>query len=349
MKEIVRVGLSGLGRYSVAIANAVAKSKKVKLVACYSPTQERRTAAAEKFGCAAAASYEDMVKRDDVDAVLLVSPNAVHRAQAQFAAAHGKHVFVEKPIANTIEDGRSMIAACTAAGVVLLVGQLQRRFAANRKVKELMTSGAIGKPVMVEANNSSGQGFTLTPADFRWRDDDSGCPAGPLMTMGVHQADTFNYLFGPVKTVFSLFKKLYISAPVPDVTATVLEFESGLLGYLGSSYVSPRTNWMRVYGTDANVFHTLTGADPRFDAERKPSTDQSVRLEIFEKGKDGPQEIPLPTSDPVLEEIDEFADCILTGRPPETDGPAALKALALIRAAIESQRTGRPVDVNTVL
>ena len=93
----------------------------------------------------------------------------------------------------------------------------------------------------------------------------------------------------------------------------------------------------------------LTGADPRFDVERKPSTDQSVRLEIFEKGKDGPQEIPLPASDPVLEEIDEFADCILTGRPPETDGPAALKALALIRAAIESQRTGRPVDVNTVL
>jgi predicted dehydrogenase len=102
---------------------------------------------------------------------------------------------------------------------------------------------------------------------------------------------------------------------------------------------------MYIYGTEANLLRTVARVDRRFDVERKQSVDQSTRLELFEKGKNQPQEIPLPIGDPILEQIDEFADCILTGKKPETDGPSSLKALALIRAAIESAKTGKTVDV----
>jgi len=229
--------------------------------------------------------------------------------------------------------------------VTLLIGHVHRRHAANRKVKGLIDDGAIGKPIMVEANLSSGQGWDLTPGEFRWRGDDSGCPGGALMTIGSHQADTLNYIFGPIKSVFAFFNRLYIPAPVEDVTTTIFRFESGILGYLGCNFASPRTNWMRVYGTEANLLRTVARVDRRFDAEREQGPDQSTRLELFEKGNTEPKEVPLIIGDPLLEEIDEFADCILTGRRPETDGASSLKALALIRAAIESARTGRPVDV----
>lgn len=103
---------------------------------------------------------------------------------------------------------------------------------------------------------------------------------------------------------------------------------------------------MYVYGTEANLVRTVARVDRRFDAERKQGPDQSTRLELFGKGETEPTPVPLTIGDPLLEEIDEFADCILTGRKPETDGRSSLKALALIRAAIESARTGRPVDVD---
>jgi predicted dehydrogenase len=344
-KGAVRVGMSGLGSFSVVIANTIGRSRKVELVTCFDVAPERRKATRERYGCQEEKSFEDMVRRDDLDGILLVTPNALHRKQTELAARHGKHVYVEKPIANTLEDGRWMIEACEQAGVTLLIGHVHRRYAANRQAKELIDAGVLGKLVMVEANLSSGQGWDLTPGEFRWRSDDSGCPGGALMTIGVHQADTFNYLFGPIKRVSAFFKRLHIPAPVEDVTTTILEFESGILGYLGCSFASPRTNWMHVYGTEANLLRTVARVDRRFDAERTQGPDQSTRLELFEKGKTEPKAVALRIGDPLLEEIDEFADCILTGRRPETDGRSSLKALALIRAAIESARSGRPVDV----
>ncbi len=143
-RETVHLGLSGLGSFSVVIANTIRRSQKVKLVTCFDVVPERRNAISERYGCAQEKSFEDMVKRDDLDGVLLVTPNALHREQTELAAQHGKHVYVEKPIANTLEDGRKMIEACEKAGGVLLVGHVHRRHAANRKVKELIESGAIG-------------------------------------------------------------------------------------------------------------------------------------------------------------------------------------------------------------
>jgi predicted dehydrogenase len=225
---------------------------------------------------------------------------------------------------------------------------VNRRHSANRKTKELIDSGVIGDVVMVEANQSSGEGWDLTPDDFRWYGDDTGCPAGSLMTMGIHQADTLTYLLGPVTSVFSVFRKRHIPAPVDDVTCTLVEFESGVIGYLGSNFASPKTNWLRVYGTEGNIVRTVSSVDKRFDIERSRPIHQNTRLELVRKGRAEPEEVSFATSDPILEELDEFADCVRTGRAPETDGTTGLAALALIRAAIESAKTGKRINTADV-
>ena len=217
----VRIGISGLGWFVPVLANAIQKSGKTELVTCFTRTPQKRTAFSQRYACDQDESFEAMVRRDDVDAVVLVTPNAVHREQAELAARHGKHVFVEKPIANTLEDGRRMIEACRQAGVVLMVAHVARRHAGNRMAKKLLESGALGKPMMVEANVSSDQGVGLVPEEFRWRADDLGCPAGPLMTMGVHHADTLNYLFGPVKSVFSSTERLRSGAALRSASTHV--------------------------------------------------------------------------------------------------------------------------------
>jgi predicted dehydrogenase len=346
-EEKVGVALIGVGSWSGVIANAVQRSKKVKMVTCYTRKPEKREAFSKKYGCDQEKSFGDVLKRDDVEGILLTTPNAIHAEHAVLAAQHGKHVFVDKPIANTLADGKKMVEACQKAGVVLLVGQDMRRLSGFRKVKELINKGTIGKPVMVESNFSARLGFELTPDKWRWYGDDSGCPAGALMTMGVHHADTLNYYFGPIKKVFAFFNKLYIPADVEDVTMTTFQFESGVLGYLGSTYASLRANWIYVYGTDAQLFCTLSLPNVPFDEYLQiwSVVDKYTLLQLFEKTKDKPETIPLPVGDPILEEIDEFADCIRTGKKPETDGQGALVALALIRAAIDSARTGKPVDL----
>jgi len=233
-QDKVGMALIGIGGWGGIIGSAVQRSKKAKLVTCYARTPEKRQAFGQKYGCDQEKSFEDVLKRDDVEGLLLVTPNAVHAEHAVLAAQHGKHVYVDKPIANTLADGKKMIEACKKAGVVLLVGHDIRRVSGFRKAKELIDQGAIGKPVMVESNFSGRLGFELTPDKWRWRGDDSGCPAGALMTMGVHHADTLNHYFGPIKKVFAFFNKLYTPADVEDVTMTTFQFESGALGYIGS-------------------------------------------------------------------------------------------------------------------
>ncbi|MBW1863950.1 MAG: Gfo/Idh/MocA family oxidoreductase [Deltaproteobacteria bacterium] len=345
--RIVGLAQIGLGAWSSAIADAVGRSGNAKLVTCYTRTTEKRKAFSEKYGCDHENSYEDVLKRTDVGGVLLTSPNAVHAEQAILAAQNGKHVFVDKPLANTMEQGKAIVDACKKSGVILMVGHHMRRFSGFRKMKELIDAGTIGDPIQVEANFSHNMGLTLKPGDFRWRGDDSGCPAGALMTMGIHHADTLNYLFGPIKSVFSFFNKLYVTADVEDVTTTIFQFESGILGYLGSNYASPKALWMYVYGTRANLLCTVTLPELPF-AEyllHLPFVDRDTQLQIFEKGKTGSKNVPLSEGDPILDEMDDFADCIRSGRQPETDGKGGLAALALIRATIESARTGKQAEI----
>ncbi len=343
-KNIVRIGISGLGAFSSIIANAIEKSDKAEIVTCFNRTSAKREKFSVRYRCGQDSSFEEMVCRADVDAVVLATPNAVHREQAQLAALHGKHVFVEKPIANTLDDGLAMVTACRDADVVLMVGHIARRYAGNRMAKKLLDDGKLGEPMMVETNLSSDQGMALKPDGFRWRGDDLGSPGGPLMTMGVHHADTLNYLFGQVESVFSMFSHLQIAAPIPDVTTTVLQFETGMLGYIGSTFASPRTNWMQIYGTAANLIRRSAAIDFKVAAGRRRTIDENTQLELVEN-ETGIRPIEFPIGDPMLEQIDEFADCISQNTKPETDGESSLRALAVIRAAIESATNRRPVKV----
>ncbi len=340
--DLVKVGFLGFGRMGITHYSILNTHPRVHIVGVCDQSTTMLNIMKKYLNVATYSDYRKMLDDVELDCVVISTPGDSHFALIQEAIGRNLHVFVEKPIANTLADGKKMIEACQKSGVVLMVGHYMRRRAGNRKAKELIDGGAIGKPIMVEANISSGRGWGLTPDQFRWRGDDTGCPGGVLMTMGIHYVDTLNYLFGPIKTVSAYLNKLYIPADVEDVTTTIFQFESGILGYIGANYASPRTIWMHIYGTEANLLWTVSQPEFAFDEYHKTASDadQYTRMLLFEKGKEG-RDIPLTPRDPILEEIDEFAHCVRTGAKPETDGQSSLAALALIRAAIESARTGK--------
>lgn len=329
MKKPVKVGLVGLDGWSRSIVKAVEKSKKLELISCFSRTEEKREKFAQEHKCRSVRSYEEMVKDKDIEGVLLITPNYTHAEQAVLAARHGKNVFVDKPIANTIENAKKVIRACRENKVILSVGHNSRRMAEVREMKSLVARGALGKILSAEANYSHSGGLSLTSQQWRW--DENECPALPLMQLGIHHIDNLVYLLGSVRRVFSFMRRVYFSAPNKDTTMTLMEFSRGTVGYLGSNYISPYVYYLNLHGTKANLFFNL-----------------GEGLYIQKSGATRREKIEVREVDTVLEELEEFADCIRENEKPEVGGEEALQSLAIVEAAIRCSKTGKPVDIEEI-
>ena len=334
----VHLGIIGLGNWSRQIFQAVDQLPDVKITHCYSRYKDTREAFASEYDCVGCEQYEQMVEDPGIDGVVVMSSNASHAKDVTLAASKGKHIFVTKPIATTIADGKRMIDLCSQNEVILAVEHQTRREPALRKLKEVLDSGKLGTVRLVEANYSTPNGLKIKEGD--WRGTEGECPGGALIQIGIHVIDTLQYLLGPISRVFSWQDSGSLKVEMPGVTATLLDFESGLRGYLGSSYVSSFSHWIKVYGTRKNAFFSELGGLILTD----DSWEQGEVRKIIAPPAD--VTAPMPT---IIEEIAEFARCIRTGDTPEIPAQAALSNLAVVLAAVESDKTSKPVEIASVL
>ncbi len=333
-----KLGIVGLGNWSGQIFQAVDQLPDVKITQCYSRYAHTRAAFASEYDCLACSQYEQMVEDPQIEGVVVMSANTAHENDVTRAAAAGKHIFVTKPIATTIAAAKRMIDVCARNDVALAVGHQTRREPALRKLKEILGTGELGTIRLVEANYSTPNGLKIKEGDWRWAKDE--CPGGALIQIGIHVIDTLQYLLGPVSRVFSWQGRGGLEVEMPGVTTTLLDFESGLRGYLGSSYVSSFSHWIKVYGTQKSAFFSELGG--------LVLTEDSWEEGQVRKHVAAPANVtaPMPT---IVEEIGEFARCIRTGESPEIGGEAALHNLAVVLAAVESDKLGEPVELASLL
>ena len=325
----------GIGWWSNVLADATAKAGAVTIVVAASRSVEKRSAFAARYRCREAASYDAVLRDSDVEAVLLTTPHTLHAEQVVAAAEAGKHVFVEKPFALTVADGRRATEACRRAGVVLAVGHQRRRHPASRALKRLLEGGALGRVVQAEANMSGDLGFSLKPGMWRSRRDET--PGGSMTNVGIHKVDTLQYLLGPVARVMAFARRVAVTGvDIDDTTSVLLEFASGSLGYLGTSWVHPnRTSVITLHGTEAQAFWEADGA----------------RLAVAKRGQPQPEAVPLGpvdtmATDAVVEEVAEFGRCVRKGGRPEVGGEEGTANVAVLEAVVESAATGRVAAVN---
>ena len=316
------VAVVGTGMWAPRLAEAAGRAG-LDVAACFSRNEDRRREFAERFGCEPAASLEDAIEHPGVEGVLLVTPNDVHEEQALACAERGRHVFVEKPIADSVEAGERMRQACDAAGVTLMVGHAFRRLGAARRVKELLDDGALGDVVLAEANMS-------LPGSFKpeaWRATRERNPGGPIMQLGIHHVDTLSYWLGPVRRASGRFAHVQTPADIDDVGVVTLEFESGALGSLTGSYVSPKTLSLRLLGTGPVL-------DYRTDFSVWP--DACALDGVTTLTLDG-EPVEFEERDMLAEELAEFGRCIRGEARPETGADEGLAALAAVVEALAGQ------------
>lgn len=317
--------IGATGMWGPRVAAAVERGSGLQLVTCCGRDEEKLRAFAEEHAIEAAESFEAAIEHPDVEVVLLVTPNDAHRDQALACAERGRHVFVEKPIAHSVEAGEEMRDRFAEAGLVLAVGHGMRRLGAARRVKELLDDGAIGKVVLAEANWSLPT--RLTPAAWRWYRDRA--PGGPLLQLGVHHADTLAYWLGSVARSSGRFAHLSTEADIDDVGVVSLEFERrGPLGVITDSYVSSRTYLLRLYGIEAVLEYEIDmSVWPQVDA-----ADAATRLTL--RTQDGAEAVAFEHRDPLAEELDELATAVRGETVPETGAEEGIAALRIILEAL---------------
>lgn len=329
MSDSVGVALiGGTGMWGPRIAAAASRAPGITLVTCFSRDPGRREEFAAGQGVEAAESFEAAIEHPKVEGVLLVTPNDLHAPQALACADRGKHVFVEKPIADTIEAGSEMRDRFQADGLVLSIGHAFRRFGAARRVKALLDDGTLGTAVLAEANFSlPGK---LVPEAWRWYR--ARALGGPLLQLGIHHADTLRYWLGPIAESHGVFARLVTEAEIDDVGAVSLRFDSGAVGVITGSYVSPHTYFLRLYGT-------LAVLEYRVDMSVWPNAelvDGATTLSLVRKGE--VEDVAFDPRDPLADELEEFGRSVRGDTVPETGATEGIAALQVILGAL-SERT----------
>src|SRR5258707_9843067 len=329
--EPLRVACIGMGWWSDVLADAIQRSKKLKIAACYTRSEGKRKAFAAKYGCTAAPNYQAILQDRSIEAIVNTTPNDAHLETTLAASIAGKHVFLDKPIANTVSEGRAITEACRKAGVVLALGYQRRRESHFRWIRDRIDAGEFGKLVNAEANISRDR---LGQIDLKtWRYTAAGMPGGVMLQIGIHYADVLEYLLGPVKAVNGKFAQLVLPGDNPDVASMVLEHENGALSTLNASYASASEYYlMNIYGKESTAYY-----------------DMHQGLRILKRGEKKPMEVSCPKNDTLVEELEEFADAVRGRGKPEMGGEGATASLAVIRAGIVSAREGRRVEVAEML
>jgi predicted dehydrogenase len=330
MTDPVRVACIGMGWWSDVLADAIKRSGKLQIVACYTRSSDKRAAFAKKYGCRPTTTYEEILSDPEIEAIINTTPNDAHLPTTREAAEAGKHVFLDKPIANTVRDGRAITECCRKAGVVLALGYQRRRESHFRFIRRQIDEGAFGRLVNAEANISRDR---LGKIDLTsWRYQAAGMPGGVMLQIGIHYTDVLEYLLGPIKTVYGRLSQLVLPGDNPDVASLVLEHESGALSTLNASYASASEFYlMNIYGKEASAFYDLHHG-----------------LRMLKRGETNPSDVSCAPNDSFVEELEEFAAAVRGQGAPEMGGDAATASLAVIRAGIMSARTGRCVEVSEV-
>ncbi len=327
----VRVASIGLGWWSDVLADAALKTPKIEIVKCYTRSGKKREAFAKKYNCGMASSYEEILQDHSIEGVLVTTPNSAHLETARLAAQAGKHVFIDKPIANTISDGRGITEACEKAGVVLSIGYQRRRESHFRWMHRAIQEGRFGGLVQAEANISRDRVGVMDPNS--WRHSAIELPGGVMLQIGIHYVDILLYLLGPAKSVSAMTSHLYLEGENPDIAALLIEHENGALSKLSACYSTVAELYLfNVYGRDMTAFYTLHEG-----------------LRCLNRGANTLETVACDKNPTVVEELEEFADSVRGKAKPEVGGKSAIESLAVIRAGILSAKESRHVALKEVL
>ncbi len=324
------IGCGGMGRSEARVIKEIPRARLVAV--CDVSEMAAREFGAE-MGVPAHTNYREVLAREDVGAVMVVTPNGLHTEIVLDAAAAGKHVFCEKPFAFTVAECDRMIAAAETAGVRLMVGHVLRLLPLFQRVIDVFDSGVVGKPVAAQITRIGWLGDPT--ARYRLRKELTG---GLLYDITVHEIDLLHRLCGATQSVYALLDNhVQKHVDYEDDAQLLLRFRSGASGHLFASLASPMSaSFGTIVGEHGALRYNHAAGEITY--QRAGDGEQPVTETVTRNdGENG-----------YLRELRSFTEWVLDG----TAGAAPLLTAAEGRAAIQvaeaayrSAATGQPVTI----
>ena len=322
----VRWGIVGCGDVTeVKSGPAFARVPNSSLVAVMRRDAAKARDYAERHGVPRWTTDADaIIEADDVDAVYVATPPASHAEYVVRAAAAGKPVYVEKPMAASLAQAEAMVRACREAGVPLFVAYYRRALPRFTFVRDALQSGAIGEPrqVQLELHQPAPDG----PERAGWRWDPAIAGGGLVMDLGSHALDLLDQWLGPIDEVHALRGTRLPWSRVEDEVAAVFRFASGVKGVAGWGFNGTlRRDVMSVVGTGGRLSVPLLSEGPVV-LER---ADGSVEERLIPH----PPHVQEPLIATVVEAILGRASC-------PSDGVSALRTQRVLEALVSGVGLG---------
>ncbi|MGQ9515109.1 MAG: Gfo/Idh/MocA family protein [Thermoproteota archaeon] len=316
------IGCGGIGRVRM---RSISLNPELKLVMVCDVVDNLAKRYAEEFQCEYSTDYNKIVSREDIDCIIVSTPNKFHAPISIAALKAGKHVLCEKPLARNPEEAIEMVDASKSSGKILKTGFNHRHFRNVLKAREILGSSKIGKPTFLRARTGHGGGEHLLHSWF-WNKDIAG--GGTFLDNGVHVLDLVRWFLGEIKEAKGYVATLYWPIEIEDNGFGLFKTVDGKVAFVHSSW----TEWygymyVELYGERGYIY----------------IDNRNCNKTIF--GEKGGDQVVYDYSDKPDEswklELEEFVCAIRERRRPLGDGYDGLRAVQMAYAIYESSRAGK--------
>ncbi len=337
--EKIGIGIIGAGAVGYEHIQLYNTSEFVKVLGIVTRTEEHAKEAAEKFGIESCyTDYHELLKRDDIQAVSICTPNYLHKQMVIDAAKAGKHILCEKPLATNVEEVEEMIKAARDSNVILMNPSHQRFIPILENVKSVLN--LLGTITFVRYRFAHQGPYTHWKAmsKEKWFFDAEKSGGGVLLDLGPHALDLLDWFFGDVELVQgALFNTFIKPTKNEDTAILLLKFKSGTIAELDTSWASnPEFNEIQIYGTDGTIKIDMWERTPIEFMPTKLKRNKIIKELSFEGLL---QQVAVSKRNM----MHHFIDCIRNNKKPEMSGELGKKILQVILAGYKAARTNSPV------
>ena len=325
------IGASDIAK--TRMIEAINSQPNSRVAAVFSSNADRAKAyAAENKIPKAYDNLKTLLDDPQINVVYISTTNDLHRDQALAAAAAGKHILCEKPLALSVDDARQMLKAAQAANVVLGTNHHLRNAVTHRTLRKLVKEGAIGKPLAARVFHA----VYLPPRLQGWRLSRPEAGGGVILDITVHDTDTLRFVLdSEVEDVIARSATQGLAnGGMEDAVMGVMYFRDGVLAQFHDAFtVKHAPTGLEIHGTEGSLFavNVMTQDPVGRVVLRRDSEETEIKLD--------------PPEDLYVHSIRHFNQAVMTGAQPFATGADGLRSLAVALAALESSKSGRRTPV----
>lgn len=341
----IHIGILGGGNISQTHARAVKEIAGVEITAICGQNEEKVKRLAGEYGGIAYENLDAFLLHRPMEVVLIGSPSGLHAEQGIAAANQGLHVLVEKPIDINTDRADAVIIACERAKVKLGVFFQDRVSPDILKLKELINSGKLGKPILMSARVK-----WFRPQEYyaqsRWRGSSAFDGGGAMMNQGIHTVDLLLWLLGDIAGIHAKARTALHAIEVEDSVVALLEFSSGAIGTIEAA--------TSVYPGYPRRLE-LTWSEGTIIVENDSVVSVDLRAPIDGFRFEQPGSADERSTSPVISDVsghraivEDFIHAIEADGTPICDGHEARRSVEVVQAIYESSRTGQAVNLRRV-